>query len=323
MNSTVSNILKFVIALALGVGLFFAAKHLMGGNSSDGTSDKETDIGTPSPTSSESEGVASFSYVPPVPVNGSLKGVVELGATGFNSFIVRIDGSKNWKLEKADFGNSLVLENIATDMDIREGLKKYIGGMLDYGVQGKQIHFIVSSGAAKADVTQKIVKNLKSMNYFVNTVNPEQEAALALNCVLPRDYEGEAFVVDIGSGNTKVSWKKGTAIEAFETYGSKYFQEGKDDGKVQEEIKVKAANIPSLNTKTCFIIGGVPFKMAKEVRNEKERFTVLRDPSFYKFEEAKEKSGVVIYKALREATGCQNFVFDWDANFSIGYLLSL
>ena len=32
-----------------------------------------------------------FAYTPPAPVNGKLKGVVELGATGFNSFIIRVD----------------------------------------------------------------------------------------------------------------------------------------------------------------------------------------------------------------------------------------
>ena len=74
---------------------------------------------------------------------------MELGASGFNSFIVRIDAQKRWKLEKAEFGNSLVMENMATDDDIRMGLKSYIGKMLDFGVGGRNIHFVVSSGRSK------------------------------------------------------------------------------------------------------------------------------------------------------------------------------
>lgn len=265
---------------------------------------------------------SSFSYVTPEPINGKLKGVVELGASGFNSFIVRIDKSKNWKLEKAEFGNSLVTENMATDDDIRAGLKQYIGKMLDFGVSGRDIHFVVSSGAVKAEVTQKIVKNLKALNYFVNTVSPEQEGAYALKCVLPQEFEDEAFVTDIGSGNTKISWKSG-GVSALETYGAKYFQDGTDDGKVYNEVKAKCADIPSMKRKTCFIIGGVPFSMAKQVREGKERYTVLKAPKDYKLDDAKGKAGVNIYKAIKDATGCDQFIFDWDANFTIGFLLGL
>lgn len=287
-----------------------------GGSSSSSSSSSSSD--------SEASAIGNgFSYVAPEPINGKLKGVVELGASGFNSFIVRIDKDKNWKLEKAEFGNSLVTENMATDDDIRSGLKKYIGGMLDFGVSGRDIHFVVSSGAAKSEVTQKIVKNLKSLNYFVNTVSPEQEGSLALKCVLPKDFEEEAFVVDIGSGNTKISWKNGSSISALETYGSKYFQNDISDDVVYDEVKKICAKIPKSKTKTCFIIGGVPFKMAKQVRNGKERFTILKAPKDYRMEDAKDRAGVNIYKGIKDATGCEQFVFDWDANFTIGFLLGL
>ena len=196
--------------------------------------------------------------------------------------------------------------------------------MLDFGVNGRDIHFVVSSGAVKAEVTQKIVKNLKALNYFVNTVTPEQEGALALKCVLPKDFEDEAFVTDIGSGNTKVSWSSGGSVSAFETYGAKYFQNDVDDGKVYSEVKAKASAVPSMKRKTCFIIGGVPFSMAKKVREGKERYTVLKAPGDYKqLTDAKDKAGVNIYKAIKDATGCDQFIFDWDANFTIGFLLGL
>jgi len=265
----------------------------------------------------------AFTFTPPAPQNGKLKGVVELGASGFNSFIVKIDEQKHWSLEKAEFGNSLVMENMATDTDIRAGLKSYIGKMLDYGVNGRDIQFVVSSGAAKAEGTQKITRALKSLNYVVNAVTPEQEGSLALRAVLPEAYVDNSFVVDIGSGNTKISWMENGQIKAIETYGAKYFQNNTSDQTVYDEVRAKAKQIPVDRRKTCFIIGGVPFEMAKEVRNGKERYTVLNAPSGYNLENAKSKAGLNIYKAITDATGTSQFVFDWDANFTIGYLLTL
>jgi hypothetical protein len=280
-----------------------------------------------SSSSDEGSGSSSsrqaFTYTPPAPENGKLKGVVELGASGFNSFIIRVDDQKRWKLEKAEFGNSLVLENMASDDDIRSGLKSYIGKMLDFGVGGRDIHFVVSSGAAKAEGTQKITKALRSLNYVVNTVTPEQEGSLALRSVLPAEYAENSFVTDIGSGNTKISWKEGGSTKAIETYGAKYFQNSTSDETVATEVKAKAKQIPADHRKTCFIIGGVPFELAKTVRNGKERYTVLNAPSAYKLTEAKSKAGLVIYQSIADATGCDQFVFDWDANFTIGYLLTL
>jgi hypothetical protein len=267
--------------------------------------------------------VAAFTYTAPAPVNGTLKGVVELGAKGFNSFVVNIDNQKNWKLEDAEFGNSMVLENMATDYDIRIGLKKYISDMVDHGVSGKNIHFVVSSGALKADVTQKIINVLKSMGYFVNTVTPAQEGELALRCVLPAKFANEAFVVDIGSGNTKVSWTEGSKVAGFEAYGSKYYEKNVADDLVYNETKAQAKQVPSGKRKICFIIGGVPFELASEVRKGKERYTVLNAPDAYKLEKARSKAGRNIYKAIADGTGCQQFVFDWDANFTIGFLLGL
>ena len=276
--------------------------------------DNNTTPSTPAP---------DFAYTPPEPENGKLKGVVELGASGFNSFVVRIDAAKRWKLEKAEFGNSLVMENMASEDDIRAGLKRYIGIMLDYGVGARDIHFVVSSGASKTETTQKIIAALKMLNYFVNTVTPEQEGSLGLKCVLPELYEDRAFVTDIGSSNTKISWKDNGKVTALETQGSKYFQKNEDDAKVYEAVSAKAKQVPASHNKTCFIIGGVPFNLAKQVRKGKERYTILKAADAYDLKDAKDKAGRNIYKAVADATGCQQFVFDWDANFTIGFLLTL
>lgn len=326
-----------ITALIMG-GLYTGYKYLGGEQALQTVAEKAQTESTnspykvPEPTSATSEAAdnyatdvatSSFSYTAPVPVNGTLKGVVELGASGFNSFIITVDPQKRWKLEKAEFGNSLVTENMATDEDIRIGLKKYIGGMLDYGVGGKNIHFVVSSGAAKAEVTSKITRALKSLGYQVNQVTPEQEARLALQSVLPTEFENKAFVTDIGSGNTKLSWIENGKVKGLETYGAKYYQDGVNDQKVYGEVTSMAKQIPSNLRQSCFIIGGVPFEMAKEVRNGKERYTVLSAPQAYKLENAKSKAGINIYKAIADATGTTQFVFDWDANFTIGFLLEL
>ena len=266
----------------------------------------------------------AFMYRPVAPVNGKLKGVVELGASGFNSFIVRVDDKRNWKLERSEYGNSLVMENLATEDDIRKGLKTYIGQMLDYGVSSRDVHFVVSSGALMAQVTGRIIKALNSLHYVVNTVTPEQEGILSLKSVLPPSYNDKAFVVDIGSGNTKMSWMERGTPKSVHTYGAKYFERNTDSTTVSNDARTVARKVPEAQRGTCFIIGGVPFDMAKIVRQGKERYTVLRPPAGYADQRAaKIKGGLNIYNAVANTTNCPQFVFDWDANFTIGYLLSL
>ena len=73
-----------------------------------------------------------------------------------------------------------------------------------------------------------------------------------------------------------------------------------------------------------FIIGGVPFSLAKQHRtNEQERYTVLKNPDEYTAADKKMTSGLNIYKGIVETTNTDSFVFDWDSNFTIGFLLSL
>ncbi|MEZ4903683.1 MAG: hypothetical protein R2822_18965 [Spirosomataceae bacterium] len=338
MNLTGAGKIALILLLAgvLGAGYYFfgpnAQKDSMelstkspegGPISSTNDNVASDDNSASSETTSSSSETASFNYTAPEPVDGKLKGVVELGASGFNSFVVNIDKDQNWKLEKAEFGNSMVIENMASDYDIRIGLKKYIAGMIDHGVSGKEIHFVVSSGALKADVTGKIIKVLKDMGYMVNTVTPEQEGTLGLKCALPQAFTGKGFFTDIGSGNTKIAWTEGGAIKSLESYGAKYYEKGTSDDAVYSEVGAKAKQVPSAKREICFIIGGVPFDLAKEVRNGKERFTVLKPAEAYKLDKAKSKAGANIYKAIADATGCKQFVFDWDANFTIGFLLGL
>lgn len=264
-----------------------------------------------------------FAYQPEKPVNGKLKGIVEVGATGFNSFVVNVDQQRRWEVMSKDFGQSLVYEGLATTDDIRSGLKKYISMMFDKGVKSKDVHFIISSGAQKEPKTAIIASELKKMGFVVNLVTAEQEGKLALKGTLPESYNGSAFVTDIGSGNTKISWMNGSTVVAVEAPGSKYFEKDLSDNNVYNEVKSKASQIPTPNREVCFIIGGTPFDLAKQDRKGDERFTVLQAPGNYKGDKPKTKAGLNIYKAIQDATGCDTFVFDWDANFSIGFLLGL
>lgn len=333
---------RLLITLGIVAAVFFAARKFLPSGTFGGGETKTEQTGSTTGTSSATEtnntssGSTStswgksgsgasftptaFNYTPTPPAQGKLKGVVEMGATGFNSFIIRMDGQKNWKLEKAEYGASLVYEKLATEDDIKSGLKRYIADMLGFGVGPKDIHFVISSGAKKVDITSKIQAQLKSMGYFVNEVTPEQEGKLALKSVLPREFNNKAFVVDIGSGNTKISWLPNGALEGS---GAKYFQNGQTDDAVFSEIRSKAAQIPSNLRGTCFIIGGVPYELAKQIRKDKERYTVLKAPADYKADGAKQAAGLNIYRAIAEETGCKQFVFDWDANFSIGFLLGM
>ncbi len=320
--------LLIVGGVYLGVRTFLPQiKQQLGGTTEAPSVSTQTEGPQASVPKSEPWGKSSapavFSYNPPAPINGVLKGVVELGATGFNSFIIRVDARKNWKLEKAEYGASLVYESLATDEDIRKGLKSYIADMLAYGVKAKDIHFVISSGARKVAITDKISRELKALGYVVNEVTPEREARLALRSCLPDGYADRAFVVDIGSGNTKLSWMEGSRIVGIELPGAKYRQNNIGDETVYREVRAKAAQVPSRLRNTCFIIGGVPYELAKQTRNGKERYTVLKAPGEYTPQGDKQAGGLNIYRAIADATGCRQFVFDWDANFTIGFLLEL
>ncbi len=327
---------RILIVAAIVLLCFFLYKKFVAGGDNAAVPETTTEAAAPTESttddtapaggsSSETTGAPTptFDYTPPAPVGGTLKGVVELGATGFNSFIVTIDSKKNWKLEKADYGRSLVYESMAGEDDIRKGLKQYIADMLDFGVSGKEIHFVISSGAQKVEITKTIIAELKKMKYVVNTVTPQQEGILALKSVLPKAYENNSFVADIGSGNTKISFLNNGTAKGLETYGAKYFQDNIADSKVKSDVAALSKQVPSDKRNTCFIIGGVPFTLAKQVRKGEERYTVLRAPGDYKGEDKKEQSGLNIYSGIAEGTGCQTFVFDWDANFTIGFLLNL
>src|SRR4051794_23907413 len=107
-------------------------------------SDSSTEKKTGSSTADTKSEDRAFNYSPEKPVNGTLRAVVELGASGFNSFVINMDNQKRWEIISKDFGESLAYEGLATTDDIKAGLKKYISGMFDKGVSNNNIHFVIS-----------------------------------------------------------------------------------------------------------------------------------------------------------------------------------
>lgn len=271
---------------------------------------------------------SSFNFSPTKPVNGKLKGVVELGASGFNSFIIDVDKDGNYEVKSKEFGNSLFIEGMTNANEVNEKLKEYIQKIVEFGVNPKNIHFVVSSGAKMSEISKIVTQELKDIGYVVNEVTAEQEGIYALKSVLPNNFKDIAYVVDIGSGNTKISYFDGDKIVGKDTYGAKYFQKNIADDVVAKEAKSVASNIPKGKKSLCFIIGGVPYNMAKATRTDKGRYTMLTTDMKAYDEVAKKKgkkveSGLNIFKAIADETGCKRFVFDWDANFTIGFLLDL
>ncbi|WP_247237989.1 hypothetical protein [Telluribacter sp. SYSU D00476] len=322
----------FLILAIIATLAYFAFKNSGSTVASDSS---DTSYTAPEPPTSQtrspepatgntaSDETRDFNYTPEKPQNGTLNGVVELGATGFNSFVINMDREKRWEIVSKDFGESLAYEGLATTDDIRAGLKKYISGMLDKGVAKNNIHFVISSGAQKEPKTKIISNELKKMGYVVNNVTAEQEANLALRATVPPSFADNSFMVDIGSGNTKVSWEDNGSLRSLELPGAKYFQNNQTDQDVYNQVKQGVSKVPEGKRNVGFIIGGVPFTLAKQHRKGDERYTVLKNPQSYKPEDKKMEAGLNIYKAIADATQTDTFVFDWDANFTIGFLLEL
>ncbi len=330
-----------VILLIIGVLAYFALRPRMSElREENGTElsqkqedrDASTRPGTEPATTTSSDAGSStksntesrqFNYTPEKPENGTLRGVVEVGATGFNSFVINSDNQNRWEIISKDFGESLAYEGLATTDDIRLGLKKYLGSMFDKGVTKNNMHFVISSGAQKEPKTGIISNELKKIGYVVNNVTADQEAKFALKATIPPSFADNSFMVDIGSGNTKISWEEGGRLRTMELPGAKYYEKGTTDDAVYNEVKTKVSAIPEGKRNVAFILGGVPFTLAKQHRTGEERYTVLNAPGTYKAVDKKMAAGLNIYKAIEDATGADTFVFDWDANFTIGFLLGL
>lgn len=257
------------------------------------------------------------------PINGELKGVIEVGASGFNSFVINVDKDKNWEMVDKQFGESLAYEGFATTNDVKVQLKKYLGAIFAKGVSGRNVHFVISSGALKNPKTELIAKAIQQDGFVVNRATADQEGKLALKASLPKEYQTKGYSVDMGSGNTKVSWYENGRAKTVEVVGAKYYQNGVTDADAYNQLKEALNQVPKELRQNCFIIGGVPFQLAQQVQKNGERFVLLANPDTYSAgKDVKLKSGLNLYRAIYDEAGSKT-VFDMDANFTVGFLLGL
>lgn len=326
MKNKIIIALVFVALIGLGGYKYYKFKNpdpqeqtaaVTAGTTSDGSA--------PSPTTESTVSHApKFNVEVENPVDGVKLGVIEVGASGFNCFGVRVDKKDNWALEYKEFGESAAYEGFMSADDVKAGLKKYILSLGEHGVAGKNIHFVVSSGAMKNPKTSMVLQAIKAMGYQVNVVTATQEGQYAFSALISKTYRDNSFTVDIGSGNTKVSWYENGRIKSLEGPGAKYDQIPLTKEEVTAQITELVNKVPQSSRAQCFIIGGIPFKLASDTRQGEERFTLLGPPTDYNADgNDKKAAGLVIYKAIFDASGTDKFIFDWDANFTIGFLLTL
>lgn len=266
--------------------------------------------------------LTSFDYTPEQPVDGELLGIIELGYSGFNYFIVTMDKRDRWILERAEFDESFVAEGEITFDRVIGKIETFKSEMVQFGVREDNINLVASSSAIKEQKVVAIAQRLRAMNIGLITVSAEQEGNYALYATIPPAFLKNSYMIDVGSGNTKVSWVEGKAPQTIETYGSKYFQNGVTDEEVSKALRDAIAQVPEANKSVCFLVGKIPYLLAEATNNKNSRYTVLEAPETYSFEDEQQLAGLTIYKAIWEETTF-NYVFDWDSNFSIGVLMKV
>lgn len=266
-----------------------------------------------------------FSYVAPVPSEqAKLFGVGAIGDSELTSLVVKIDKNHVWQLQKRQDDKTLIVEGAQNEEQIKASLKKYLSDMAAEGVLGVNMHFVVSSGALKSGNADALVRSLRKEGYIVNEVTPEQEGILAFRSTVPEVYRDSSIMVDVGSVNTKISWEEKGQLKALETYGTKYFEAGLAPKQVFDEVVEIMKDIPAEKKKQVFIIGDVPYGLARSIREQQQRYVVLNQPASYQPKNDKEEAGLNIYNAMVRDTGTEvRYIFDFDAHYAIGFLQGL
>ncbi len=265
----------------------------------------------------------NFEYEPPKPVNGDLSAAIELGSLGLNYFIVSIDISGNWMLEKSVFGRSNIIYGANNTQALVKEILDFRNRIKAEGVEESNIHIIASSSVVKIEDISKFNNELAKSGLKIRSIDPEKEAKYALKATIPKEFTEESFLVDIGSGNSKLSWIENDDTLSIEIHGSKYFLSGVQDTTVFREVRNALLEVPTKNRNLCFILGGMIYEFLKdEIQSSKKRYFVLKPPGVYPRDNEKLKAGNVIYSALyHEPT--YSYIFDSESNFSIGYLLEI
>ncbi|WP_425391411.1 hypothetical protein [Ekhidna sp.] len=276
----------------------------------------------PAAESSITNSIRVFDYQPEKPQNGELNAVIEVGSLGLNYFIIEIDDEARWVLKKQEFGRSNIIYGANSTTEIESNIKKYKQDITAFGVSPKNIYCVVSSSVIKENIND-LTSRISNLDITTVTMTPENEAKYAMISTIPREFMEESFMVDVGSGNTKLAWVNSADTSTIEIHGSKYFLGDVRDTTVFREVRDALLEVPKENRNLCFILGGIIYEFAKEkIDNEDRRYYVLESPGDYPTNNEKLKAGNVIYSALYlEPT--YSYIFDSESNFSIGYLVSL
>lgn len=267
--------------------------------------------------------LSSFDFQPETPQNGKLIGIIELSFSGFNAFVVEIDDQDRWSLEKAIYDESYVADGDITLDHVLSKIESFKSSMSELGLDKDDINFVASSSALKTEKVKGIANQLRAMGIGLIAVNSEQEAAYAFKASVPESFRERSFLIDMGSGSSKISWVENGNVHSVETYGSKYALQDITKLEVYHSLKEALSQVPEQNKSICFLVGGTAYQLAKATDARAGRYTILQHPSKYSdLEVGKEFPGLSIYNAIwSEAT--YSYVFDWDANFTIGILMDV
>lgn len=280
--------------------------------------------------------ISKFDYTPVLPEDGKIKAVVIIGAAGFDGFIIKIDKDKNWESKKAYWGKeSNIWDGNASSEEIMKGFRSFLGTIAKDGKEfgsknlDRRVQLIVSSGASKVNTTtSKIIKALTKNKWIPTKISAEKEAEYGFIASVPEEHRNDSFFVDIGSGNTKIAWMENDKFNTAEGPGAKAYKIPKTKEGVYEDIKNLLENVPDDLRERAFMLGGVPYKLAKKVKNDDKFYTTLLQPCQYETQDFKEKSrekmeyGLKIYEAIQDATGTEQYIFPWHSNFGIGFLIN-
>lgn len=287
-----------------------------------GCSEKKEAADEEKTISRPSSSTKSFNYQSEKPINGHTYATIEIGSAGLNYFIVNMDDQNRWSLIKSGFGESSLIQGNANVDAIFLKIESYKRDIIKAGVAKDDIYVIASSSAIEQNKIEEIRSRLGISGIKLKSVNAQQEGLYDHLVTVPKEFVDESFLVDIGSGSTKITWISKNDTISLETIGSKYYLSDIHDTTAFRTVRDILLKIPLANRNLCFLLGGIPYEFAAVTNDKIGRYTLLNQPGKYSPSSQKGKSGKIIYSAIY-LDPTYSYIFDWDANFSIGYLMSL
>lgn len=265
----------------------------------------------------------AFSYTPATPVNPEKFTVIVVGSAGLDEFTINADKNDNWELIEAKYGETGIIAGKATKQQLLDSVSQKVNRYLKEGIPERNIAIVMSSSAIQSQIAKDFIVDLsRRFSIMTKIVTEIEEGQFAYRAVIPREFQEEAFIVDIGSGNTKISWLENGEIVSVDGPGSRYHLDNLTDAHITSQFAAMTASVPVESRTYCFLIGGAAFEISSSTDKYNERYTVLDSLSSYDLPSKRAQGGLAILKGIEQGTGTSNFIFDWESNFGIGYILS-